>query len=387
MENEKMSERKLPRRDWVLLPLIGLLVICSIASITVVVAGRLYGVSRSSVGKCLVENDPSTGVRGIPNSVCWEKTYESPWAENRFNDCGHRSAGECSAKPAGTYRIVMMGSSINYGRWTQQDKSFAELLPKELSRSTGRHFELYNESMLWGFPASAALRFREVLDAKPDIILWPISPFDIDHASEVYVDLGLPDQDDNRTFTRRLRNIVRHALGKSEEEPEVMLRNLFYSSKSIYINSYLRDVDDNSGFLRTKPSDNWQNHVKQFSLIFAKLSTQAKAAGVPMVVVLIPNRGQTAMISNGTWPDGFDPFKLDKSLRMVVTTNGESYISILPDYRSIPNPERGYFSVDGHPNSNGHALLADLLAKELTSGAIPELSAKNYNSTAQDQSK
>jgi len=51
------------------------------------------------------------------------------------------------------------------------------------------------------------------------------------------------------------------------------------------------------------------------------------------------------------------------------------YIDILPDFRTIPNPEQGYFPVDRHPNADGHSMISRMLAKELTSGVIPELRA------------
>jgi hypothetical protein len=81
------------------------------------------------------------------------------------------------------------------------------------------------------------------------------------------------------------------------------------------------------------------------------------------------------MISLDEWPAGYDPFRLDNELRSIVTRYGGIYIDILPEFRSIPNPEQYYFPVDGHPDSEGHAMIASFLAKELTGGAVPELRA------------
>jgi hypothetical protein len=39
----------------------------------------------------------------------------------------------------------------------------------------------------------------------------------------------------------------------------------------------------------------------------------------------------------------------------------------------VPNPEKGYFAVDVHPNVKGQALISELLTKELVSGAVPAL--------------
>jgi hypothetical protein len=102
-----------------------------------------------------------------------------------------------------------------------------------------------------------------------------------------------------------------------------------------------------------------------------------------MVTVLIPNRAQTAMISMGKWPAGFDPYELDNELRKIVESHGGTYITILPDYRDIPNPEHGFVPVDGHPNPEGHALIASLLARKLTSDVLPALDADSKTSLKQ----
>jgi hypothetical protein len=111
------------------------------------------------------------------------------------------------------------------------------------------------------------------------------------------------------------------------------------------------------------------------------------AAGVPLVVTLVPNRAQAAMISMGEWPAGYDPYKLDNELRSIIEKQGGTYIDILPDYRTIASPEQGYFTVDGHPNADGHALIARFLARELTSGAIPTLKATTQPQAALEQGR
>jgi hypothetical protein len=101
------TEAKLPRRDWILLPLISLLTICFLAASSESLSKRMFSESKTSAANgCLVKNDPLGGIRGIPNTVCWEKTAEGLLSEYRFNGCGHRAGVECGPKPAGTYRIV-----------------------------------------------------------------------------------------------------------------------------------------------------------------------------------------------------------------------------------------------------------------------------------------
>jgi hypothetical protein len=84
-------------------------------------------------------------------------------------------------------------------------------------------------------------------------------------------------------------------------------------------------------------------------------------------------RPQAAILSTGSWPAGYDPYKLGNELRTITTSHGGIYIDILPGFREIPNSEQLYFPVDGHPTADGHAVISSLLAKELTNGSIPAL--------------
>ncbi len=76
-----MKQEGLPRRDWILLPLVGLLTLISIASCTELLARRIFPLSKTAAEDCMVSNDPSSGVGGIPNSVCRDKDPEGELTE------------------------------------------------------------------------------------------------------------------------------------------------------------------------------------------------------------------------------------------------------------------------------------------------------------------
>jgi hypothetical protein len=153
----------------------------------------------------------------------------------------------------------------------------------------------------------------------------------------------------------------------------LLLEHFLYESQTQYVKSYLRNDDTEAGFLKTEPSKSWQNFLWYFDRDVAHIAGKSKEAGVPLVVVLLPNRAQTAMISMGEWPAGHDPYKLSDEVRSIVVSHGGTYADILPDYRGVPNPEQGYFPKDGHPNAAGHATISRVIARELTSGAVPAL--------------
>jgi hypothetical protein len=387
------NEPSLPRRDWILLPALAILTIAALVSITHFVARRLFSASMNS-SACLILNDPATGVRGVPNSVCWEKVPEDELVEYRFDNCGYRSAMRCGPKAPGTFRIVMTGSSVAIGERVPVEKTFAALLPTLLQERTGRHVELYNEGMAYGFPRSTALRFNDVLAQQPDLILWVLTPTDIGEGEIVLAEDATPHSSETSKISKilsklreaittnsigdRLRNHVELSL------TGIMLQHAFYKyeSQDQYIKSYLMGSDRVTGFLKSDMSALWKSHIEEFDRRVGEIAERASAAGATLVVVFLPNRPQAAMISRGDWPAGYDPYKLDHELAASVQTHGGIFVDILPGFRSIPRPEQYYLPVDGHPMAAAHAIFSKLLAEGLTGGAVPALDVPARNSVA-----
>ncbi len=149
-----------------------------------VLARHEFYISQTSAYSCMVLDDVSTGARGVPNSTCWEKSYENQLVRYDFNDCGDRAGPvKCQKPSTGRLRIVMTGSSFAFGSRVRREDRFAAQLPGVLSRQTGKSIELYNASiMAWGTPRVIALHMNRIVRAKPDLIFLIITPWDIENA-------------------------------------------------------------------------------------------------------------------------------------------------------------------------------------------------------------
>ena len=381
--------------DWIVLPAICLLTAGIIAGASEMLARHFFPVRQVAFQNCFASNDPNGDAPVKPNGLCWEQMAESPFqAEYRFNSHGHRADAELAPKQAGTYRIVLIGSSLTQGLFIPREKTFAATLPAQLSAAAGRNVEVYNEAFGGKFrggpfptPASAQ-HFGDILDAQPDLILWVLTPTDLinamppslavdSHAANpkpvsspsgggllgkvetLFAKFNFADRFKNRWEQTRTSAALKHIL-------------LAQESKEEYVQSYLKNEDE-SGFLQASPGPAWQSRIQNFDADIAELTSRAKAAGVPLAAVYVPNRAQAAMISMENWPAGYDPFHLERELRQAVLSDGETFVDILPDYRGVAGPERHYFPIDGHPDADGHAIVSRFLAKELTSGAVPAL--------------
>jgi hypothetical protein len=338
----------------------------------------LYRESSTTTLPCLVINDRSTGVTAIPGSECHQRSRESTLVDYRFNRCGHRMPVDCGPKPAGTLRIVLIGSSFGYGMHVDQDQSFATRLPQLLTQQTGAKVDLYNESMQWGFPSSVILRLDEVIAAQPDVILWPITPTDIGSAELITPQwLGSP-----ATAAPPLSAWQRVLHAWAEKGPAgffgtirdriddylndtgfmFLLKHVLYQNGDFYIRQYLARQDDGIAYLRTTPSAVLDHHLQRFAECLAEVRRRASAAGAIVVVTSIPDRAQAAMISRHEWPAGADPYRFGNAIRRIAEDQGVTYLDVPRRFSTITSPERHYFPLDGHPDAQGHAVIAATLA-------------------------
>jgi hypothetical protein len=396
-----VKEAKLPRRDWILLPLLGLLTIVVMFVSFELITQKIFPRSKTVGEDCMMFDDPSTGVRGTPNSVCWEKIAEGELTAYRMNSSGYRSSTEFGPKPPGTYRIVMIGTSFAAGMPVPEEKTFGTLLPKELSWRTGRKVELYNEGNPYRYLDTVALHYNEVLKFDPDMILWIITRGDLQvmhtDANGLAQDHGAWSSSSLSLWARAVQRLKMAFSSKSfmaaivemlrHSQTVFLFEHFLLQSQSQNVKWYLHSPDSEMGYLRAQPSAAWQMALREFDSDAADIGRQANTAGVPLVAVFLPRAPQAAMISMGEWPADMDPYKLDDNLRSIVVSHGGIYIDILPDFRYIPNSERGFYPVEGHPNPTGQAIISRLLAKQLTSGVVPALKDISQQPVAQEQSR
>lgn len=90
----------------------------------------------------------------------------------QINAQGFRGGDFTLEKPAGTYRIAVLGDSNGFGWWVAQEAVLASVLEKSLNAEGGRAMEVYNFSVPGYCPTQeAALLEDTVLDYAPDLVV------------------------------------------------------------------------------------------------------------------------------------------------------------------------------------------------------------------------
>lgn len=382
------------KRSWLLLPCVSLVTLVLLVGSAEILARSLFPENGSTM-PCLIVNDPSTGVRGLPNSVCHETTFEGLPIEYRFNDCGFRNDERCGPAPQGTYRIVLIGSSMTEGLRVDRERSYAGLLASLLTRAAGRNVDVFNEGLQWSMPASWPLRLKAIADAKPDLIVWTMTPLDIDSASLIlpYVP-GVQDavassdaaadrvpsavQAGASAPRRSAAALAARAWDKligpiNQTRTAQLLQSLLFVSPSLYLH-HVEMQGRSADYLRTPLPSSFRDSLHTVDKALGPVTAEARALHVPLVVVLTPQRADAIMLAQATWAPGYDPLALNRALAAVVRRRGAVYLDISHGFKDLTDPGTLYLPFDGHMTARGHAVVADLLTKGLTQRGFPGLS-------------
>ena len=399
-DSNQLKEESLPRRDWVLLPLISLSVVVVLSVATEAIARRTYASWEQGKEACRVFADPYIGVARPADCSFRSKKSETVPQILTYNDRGYRDDANLTAKAPGTFRIVLVGTSFTVAEATSKDKLMATLLPLELSKRTGRKIELYNEGVAGypGLPQNVDRRFPDVLAAQPDLILWGITRWDIKDIDATAPEPDIPASEELPERVAVEWQTLKHSLAKGQlkqaapallklahllpgackdlflaSKSDMMLRSELNGSPSQLVNSYLQGPDYINGFLKSQYSQDWDARLSSFDRISEDILSRAAAAKLPVVAMMLPVATQAQMASLADPPAGWDAFKLDREVRSIITKHGGTFVDILSDYRGVADPAHGYLPVDGHPNAEGNANFTRFVADGLMDGAVPSL--------------
>jgi hypothetical protein len=348
--------------------------------------------------------DPLTGSRLVPGATGWQKDEGRAYV--RINSQGWRDREHPLAKPAGTYRIAVLGDSYAEAMQVDMDRAFWALLPKQLEAcgfAGGKRIETLNFGVSGYGTGHELLTLRErVWQYAPDMVLLAFFPGnDVRNNSKalegvrgrayfslkdgkLYLDTAFRDDPlfiENQHISAerawlqdfRLYQLLRRvragditkgfhnapiaaalATGHGLSEPGLD-EQVFHAPRD----AKWREAWDITDHLVLATADETKSHGARF--VLAILST-------PGVVypdaALRARYAQSLGVSSLFYPEerlgrlgeegGFEVIKLAPAMQKVADAE---HVFL----HGFPNTKRGF----GHWNEAGHALAARLIAQEL----------------------
>ena len=374
-EAANAPETKLPRRDWIILPLLSLLTV-ALCLLAAEAAARYFFVAVRD-DSCEID-DPMIAFRYCQNCTSRAKASEGPWVTHQFNDCGYRTRESCGPKPPGTTRIALLGASIAEGYLVPYDQTFAVRAAKQLTLELERPVEIQNLGREQCYPICVFHRIDEALALKPNLVLVAISPTDLERLDPSEV----PDRYKpmhpvlNQTQLRHTidphnaLNVVQDFVVHSRAG--IAALHFLFQNPTTYVRMFLIS-GQRAAFLRSPLSPIWERRMQAYDLLLDEMARKAQDANVPIALVEVPSMAQVSLVTMSNAPAGLDPDLFNERLRQIAERHGIQFIDGLDAFQHGPAANQLFYVVDGHLNGAGSALVSNTLVEQLIREQQPAL--------------
>ncbi len=342
--------------------------------------------------------DIHCGSRLTPHAGFWNLSEGRVYVTT--NSAGFRDREHTVKKPAGTFRIAVLGDSFSEAAQVKREDAFWSVMERELSkcdRFQNRVVEVLNFGISgYGTAQELQMLRHNVWQYEPDIVLLAFLPGnDVrNNSRELETDRGRPffDLVDGQLVLdesfRDAPEAVRFRESTSIRIKDFLLRNVRVLSAVYRAKENLRarwqPTAISSGeagldhFVFVPPRDEiWQRAWTITEGIIALMHEEVRAHKAKFVVVELNNAVQVhpnpAFIANAAKElGGNDVEEPDRRLRRLSEVRGFDFVSLTEPMRSTAQREKIYFHGfantspgSGHWNEQGHAIAGRLIAEAL----------------------
>jgi hypothetical protein len=369
--------RRLPKRDYFLLPLISLLTVVCIFGLTETASRQLWP---KAVWDSCFYWDGDYGPRDRPNCTSDERIPESPLTHNVFNACGYRTLDSCGPKAAGTIRVVVLGSSVAEGLLVPMNETAGFLATRQLEAACGKPVQFEQLTAPLQSPVHARNRMPEALQLAPDAIVFALTPIDIEALTWYRDQLRVPEKvagqgPAHQTLRNRLgeyANRLQDTLVNSQTVFTV--EHFLFRDPSLFLRMYLL-YGDKADFLRQPFTEAWQRRFADLDYLIGNMSKQAEVAGVPFFVAAVPSRANAALFDSSLHDSHLSPFAWGQEIAKIAGRHGARYIDALRAYSATLRSDLLYYAVDGHMKPEGQPILAEVITRALLQSGVPRFNA------------
>jgi len=380
MSDTPPSSPGLPRRDFILLPLLAALTVAVLLA-GAEIAARLAFVEAGK--ESCSYPDPLVGARMKPNCTSLRKAAEGPMSVSRYNDKGYRTNEPAGPKPPGTLRIALMGASTAQGFKTPYEIALAPRAAAFMAQRCGRPVEIQNMGVAGQKLISTYLRVDEAAALKPDLAVVLVTPFDLTDrtdpfwlenranpaaliarakAGEAAAAKAPPPP---RSLFDRVHGVAEAAMANSRAV--LAAQHFLFQDRPRYVDMYMLH-GDSADYLRNPLTPAWEGRLADLELLLGEMNQRFRAQGIPMVFALAPTRAQVALLDPGLRKAGLDPWIFDNRMKAMARAHGFGFVDALGDFAAFDRPEQLFLAVDGHMTAQGH----DVVARALANGLVRE---------------
>jgi hypothetical protein len=320
-------------------------------------------------------SDPIMGAYARPNCVAQMKAAEGPWVEDRWNECGNRSVNSCRVKVPGATRVVTIGSSTSWGDFVPFENTWFARTGAILGARCGHPIDVQSFGVIANVNQNAR-RLNEILALQPDAVVMVLSAFDLAEIPTAALDPNaiqgnrpVVPQVSAALSLASLRELV------SSSRALMIAQHFLFQDSDLYVAGYLRSADK-ADYLRPPFSPAWRSRLAVLEQAVEYFGAKLAAADVPFVLILVPQQAQAELISGRNWPPGVDPYAIGGALEEIANRHGVVFEDASRSFAQVKRAQDMFYTVNGHLNSAGHAVLASVAIRGLARAKLTAATAQ-----------
>ncbi len=312
--------------------------------------------------------DPALGMRYVPGAV-YRFRHPEYKVEYAIDEEGFRTAVPGAPRPlpseAGP-RLLLLGDSFTFGQGVPFESTWGAVT-EELLQQHGVRARTTNAGMQGMDTRSEVLLLRELVPRyRPDAVILGFL------INDLYTNVPLEGGEAGRRahadapdWSRVRDNVFVSAASARTFHLLELARRVVTSSDAVYTRLYLA-TPDRGEFLRLPLSDRPRRQLAVTEDLLTQLAAQCRALGVPLVVVSIPQQFQVLYRAAGpAGAGGLEVDYYDRHFAQLGSRVGFTWVATLDALAAADDPGDLYFRLDGHLSSDGHAIVARVLADTL----------------------
>ncbi len=368
--SDPAPKRSLPRRDWILLPLLSLVTVLAMAAGAEGIA-RLFW-PEQWVDACMRAAD---GEKPKANCNDMAKAVEGPWFEARYNECGYRATGPCGPPPPGTDRIAVLGTSTSFGFLVPFEHTWFVRTAQDITADCGRPVDVQSlvqinrtpDHLDFGDFNIIARRVPEAIALKPRLVVLVVTPYDLSEMPDGGFNPVVDPETVKPTVQPRRSGIIELAKSLKQVSRTVSVAEHFiYRDPNFYVWTYLH-YGDKAAFLHPGMTPRWQERVAYLDNAVDYISAKLKPIGVPLVVAYAPAEVEGYLIADKMQIPDVDGEALARSVGLIAQRHGAIFADGASAFLGVRDVEDYFYRADGHLNGAGHEVFGDAVARAVVS--------------------
>ncbi|MCC7370208.1 MAG: hypothetical protein IT306_17420 [Chloroflexi bacterium] len=350
-----------------------------------------------------LERHPIYGFFHVPNYEGWQHSSEY-FARVRFNQLGLRDPRTSYEKPAGTFRILLLGDSFMEAIQVEQQETTAAVLERRLRAARPElNVEVINAGVAgWGTGIEGLYLDHEGYRFQPDLVL--VSFFIGNDLHDNYYKLQLAGDDLDLAVKPyfgldRSGAVITRNPPPAPPPPTGLLPALRACCQlwNVFETGVLNRFGDGQGntplwaaapmeahtraLYDAEPAGEWKEGWEITSQLFGRIKARTDALRVPLAVFVIPDSPQ---LSEDGWREMIGGRRVDRGRADLAAPNRQ--LALIAEKYSLPildllqplqqasggDARRFYFQTDQHWNRDAHALAGREIERFLAErGLIP----------------